>query len=235
MSADIVRLQPRTAGATPLKSEIAGGLRALIRSGRLPLGARISDKQLAADLGISRTPVREALVQLQSEGLVVMRPQSGTFVIDLQADDIRQLCAMRGIIEVGALRFGGERMARESLAQLGFLVGRAAISLRDGDLAQCDELDCEFHEAIVATSANSYLIKAYGGIADQLRALRQRMPREPERMARAIAQHRIIVDLWAAGRTEDAASQLHDHVGNVERLLTAVRAGTATRENDRKA
>ncbi|RAI45632.1 GntR family transcriptional regulator [Rhodoplanes roseus] len=235
MSADIVRLQSRIPGASPLKSEIADRLRALVRSGRLPLGARISDKQLAAELGVSRTPVREALVQLQSEGLVVVRPQSGTFVVDLQADDIRQLCATRGIIEVGALRFGGHGIARESLAQLGFLVGRASVALSDGDLARCDELDCEFHEAIVATSANSYLIRAYGGIADQLRALRQRMPREPDRMARAIAQHRMIVDLWAAGRSEDAAAQLHAHVGHVERLLTAVRSEPATRATDREA
>ena len=219
MAADIVSLATRS--APPSKSAIAEEIRARIRSGRLALGARISDKQIAAELGVSRTPVREALVQLQSEGLVVMRPQSGTFVIDLGADDVRQICATRTVLELGALRLGGEKVPRERLAELGLLIGEASIALGDGDLVGCDELDCAFHEALVAITANAYLVKAYAGISDQLRALRQRMPRGQERMAGAIAQHRRIVDLWVAGRIEAAAAELAAHVGNVERLLTA--------------
>jgi DNA-binding GntR family transcriptional regulator len=221
MSADVVSLVTRKPGAPPSKSAIAEGIRARIRSGQLALGARISDKQVAVEFGVSRTPVREALVQLQSEGLVVMQPQSGTFVIDLAADDVRQICATRSVLEVGALRLGGEKVPTEKLAQMGLLVGQASIALGDGDLARCDELDCEFHEALVAVTANTHLIKAYASISDQLRALRQRMPRGHERMARAITQHRHIIDLWAAGRIETAAAELGAHVGNVERLLTA--------------
>jgi len=168
--------------------------------------------------------VREALVQLQTEGLVVMRPQSGTFVTDLTPTDVHQICATRRILEVGALRLGGEGIPRDRLAQLGLLVGQASIALTDGDLARCDELDCDFHEALIATSANPYLVKTYASISDLLRALRQHMPRSHERMARAITQHRHIIDLWAAGRVDSAATELETHVGNVERLLTS--AGT---------
>jgi DNA-binding GntR family transcriptional regulator len=223
MSADIVSLATRSQGSPPSKSAIAERLRARIRSGELPLGARISDKAIASELGISRTPVREALVQLQSEGLIVMRPQSGTFVTDLTPTDVHQICATRRVLEVGALRLGGENIPRDRLAQLGLLVGQASIALADGELARCDELDCDFHEALIATCANPYLIKTYASISDLLRALRQRMPRNHDRMARAIAQHRYIIDLWAAGRVDGAASELGTHVGNVERLLTAAR------------
>jgi DNA-binding GntR family transcriptional regulator len=87
MSGNIVSLASRHQGS-PSKSAIAEGIRARIRSGELPLGARISDKVIASELGISRTPVREALVQLQTEGLVVIRPQSGTFVTDLTPTDV---------------------------------------------------------------------------------------------------------------------------------------------------
>ena len=182
-----------------------------------------SDKQLAAELDVSRTPVREALVQLQSEGLVVMRPQSGTFVVDLTIEDVRQICATRAILEAGALRLAAATGSADPIGRLGLLVGRAAIALDDGNLVLCDELDCQFHEGIVAASANGYLIRAYRGISDKLRALRHRLPREPGRMARAIAQHRHIIDLWAAGRLDQATEEISSHVLNVARLLTTAR------------
>jgi len=223
MSADVIDLTERKAGAASATG-IARTIRDRITSGDLALGARISDKKIAADLGVSRTPVREALVQLQSEGLVTMRPQSGTYVFDLSADDVRQICAARAILETGALRLGAGDVPADDLARLGLLVGRASIALSDGDLAHCDRLDCAFHEALVAISGNTYLIKAYARIADSLRALRQRMPRNAERMARAIEQHRHIVDLWAAGRIDHAATELAAHFVHVERLLSAVGA-----------
>ena len=114
MSADIVSLASRHQGS-PSKSAIAEGVRVRIRSGELPLGARISDKVIASELGISRTPVREALVQLQTEGLVVIRPQSGTFVTDLTPTDVLQICATRCVLEVGALRLGGEGIPHDDL------------------------------------------------------------------------------------------------------------------------
>src|SRR5690606_10740742 len=140
------------------------------------LGTRISDKDLAARFGVSRTPVREALVLLESEGLVVIKPQSGTFVFDRSPDDIRQIRTARRIIETSAPKLALEKASSVAPAQLGLLIGRASVALDDGDFQRCDELDGEFHETIVGTSGIGYLIKAYAGISDRLRALRQRMP-----------------------------------------------------------
>jgi DNA-binding GntR family transcriptional regulator len=221
MTAEIVRLMPTGRSELPSKTIVAAEIRSRITTGRIALGARISDKQLAAELDVSRTPVREALVQLQSEGLVVMRPQSGTFVVDLTIEDVRQICATRAILETGALRLAAEAGSADPMGRLGLLVGRAAIALDEGDLVLCDELDCQFHEGIVAASANSYLIRAYSGISDKLRALRHRLPREQGRMARAITQHRHVIDLWAAGRLDQAIAELGSHVVNVAGLLTA--------------
>jgi DNA-binding GntR family transcriptional regulator len=222
MTAEIVHLIPSGSTELPSKAIVAAEIRSRITNGRLPLGARISDKKLAAELGVSRTPVREALVQLQSEGLVVMRPQSGTFVFDLTIEEVRDICATRAILEAGAIRLAADAGSADPIARLGLLVGRGAIALDDGDLVLCDELDCQFHEGIVAASANAYLIRAYSGISDRLRALRHRLPRERERMARAIAQHRHIIDLWAAGRLDQATMEIGSHVLNVARLLTAI-------------
>ena len=204
------------------KPVIADLIRDRIIAGRLAMGERIADKQLAADLGVSRTPVREALLQLQSEGLVEIKPQSGTFVFELTASDIAEICALRVILETGAIRSLLSDEMKEALARLGLIVGQAALALEDGDMAQCDALDWQFHESLIAATGNQYLIRAYRGISSQLRALRQRMPRDADRIAQAIAQHRRIVDLCAAGRVDEAVAQISGHVGNVERLLTAI-------------
>ena len=204
------------------KGEIADRIRRRITSGQMALGARIADKQLARELDVSRTPVREALLQLQSEGLVEIRPQSGTFVFDLTVRDIHDICATRAILETGAIRFLLAGSAGETLAELNTLVGHAALALEDGDLQECDALDWRFHENLIAATGNRYLIRAYRGISSQLRALRQRMPATRERVARAIGQHRRLIDLCAAGRSAEAEEQIATHVGNVERLLMAV-------------
>lgn len=205
----------------PSNVAIAREIRLRITGGIFPMGARISDKQLALELAVSRTPVREALVQLQSEGLVVTRPQSGTFVFDLSVEDVREICALRAIIETGALRLADGAGAREHALRLAPLLSQAAIALDDGKLDLCDELDCQFHEGIVAASGNSYMVRAYRAISDKLRALRHRLPRDRERMAGALAQHRRIIDLWSVGRLDQAVAELTAHVGNVERLLVA--------------
>jgi DNA-binding GntR family transcriptional regulator len=223
MPAEIVAL-PTATSQRAAKAHVVAYVRELIRTGAAPLGGRLSDKRISSELGLSRTPVREALLQLQAEGLVVMRPQSGTFVVDLSVDDLRQVCSLREILETGALRIAAQSTSSQEIAELGMLVGRASIALGDGDLALCDLLDCEFHEALISASCNAYLIKSYRCIADQLRALRHRMPRDPQRMAAAIMQHRHVVDLWAAGRVEKSINELGLHVRNVERLLLAVEA-----------
>ncbi len=194
----------------------------MIVSGALALGERLHDKQLAQDMGVSRTPVREGLLQLQSEGLVVIKPQSGTFVFSLSKTDLQDICTARAIIEAGAIRFGLTDGSPDTLATLGALIGRAAVALEDGDLALCDELDWTFHESLVASTGNRFLIKAYAGISAQLRALRHHLPASAERIARAIEQHRRILDLCAAGRPDDAVDQINAHVTNVEHLLARV-------------
>jgi DNA-binding GntR family transcriptional regulator len=204
-----------------LKSRIASKIRDRILSGELALGERLSDKALAVELEASRTPVREALLQLQSEGLVTIRPQSGTFVFDASGAEIGDLCRLRGIYEAGALRAAAERDPEEAIRTLNAIVAKASLALQEGALEECERLDTEFHETLVALSRSALLIRAYRSLSDRVRALRHHLPRDPQRFADAIAQHRRIVDCLAAGRPEQAEREVIAHVGNVHRLLAA--------------
>jgi DNA-binding GntR family transcriptional regulator len=204
-----------------LKSRVAGEIRDRILAGVLELGERLSDKALAAELKASRTPVREALLQLQAEGLVTIRPQSGTFVFEATSEEIGDLCRLRGIYEAGALRQAAGRDPDGTVRSLNAIVARASLALQDADLEECERLDTEFHETLVALSGSPLLVQAYRSLSDRVRALRHRLPRDPQRFAEALAQHRRIVDCLATGRIDQAASEIVAHVGNVYRLLAS--------------
>ncbi|MCU0983459.1 MAG: GntR family transcriptional regulator [Acetobacteraceae bacterium] len=204
---------------SPTKVEIAERLREQIASGALPLGARISDKEIAAALGVSRTPVREALLALEAAGLVTLRRQSGTFVFRPDPAEIASLCAFRAIIEAGAIGLAPD------LPGLGATLvahcDAAAAALARGDHAACEAADTAFHAAVVAASENRDLIAAHRGIADRVRALRHTLPQTEARIGAAISAHRAIAAALAAADREGAAALLARHVEGVAVLLGA--------------
>lgn len=219
--ASVQEYSPESSGG----AGIIEAIRNHIASGKLPMGARIPHREIAAVLGVSGTQVCQALSQLQTEGLVEIRPQSGAFVFDMSVLEMRQLCAARMALEAGAIR--ATRTAA-SVRLLRALVDRAEDALHAGELSRCCDLDSDFHEALVAASGNVYMIRCYRGISDRLRALRQLLPRE--RIGIAIAKHRQIIDLLAAAEPAQAAKALEEHIGNVERSLTV--AGSARAQQD---
>ena len=204
-------------------AHIASQLREHIASGVLPPGTPLFDKALASQLKISRTPVREALLQLRSEGLVVARPQSGTFVFDPDEKEVAEICQVRGILEAGALAVVTEKTLPALKAALAANVAEASAALRGRDYAACDALDAAFHETIVALCGNDLLVQTYRGISNRVRALRNRMPRAHDRFARAVQEHREISRMVSRGEVAAATRQLSAHVEKVEALLLAAR------------
>jgi DNA-binding GntR family transcriptional regulator len=200
-------------------AHIASQLREHIATGVLPPGTPLSDKALASQLNISRTPVREALLQLRSEGLVVARPQSGTFVFDPDEKEVAEICQVRGILEAGALAVVTEEQLPALNAALAANVTDAAAALRQRNYAACDALDAAFHETIVALCGNDLLVQTYRGISNRVRALRNCMPRSHDRYARAVQEHKEISRLISRGDVPAATEKLAGHVRRVEMLL----------------
>lgn len=206
---------PAASDSTPATVDgILATIRDRIVSGELPMGARISGRQIARELGVGPVPLREALVQLQAEGLIETDAECDAFVFDLTAKEMRQLCAARIALEVGATR-ASRTVASARL--LRSIIERAEDAFYAGELARCHELDAEFHEALVAASGNLYMIRYYRVITGRLRVLRQHLPFQ--RLGIAIAQHREIVDMLAADESARAVQALEVHVGQVEHYL----------------
>jgi DNA-binding GntR family transcriptional regulator len=190
--------------------------------GSFAFGERLSDRALAARLGISRTPVREALARLAKEDLVVIRPQSGSFVMTLRAEGVRAVCQMRAILECGALRLAAGNDPEQLAAAVALPLAGGALAVEEGDLRRAAELDSAFHQAIIAAADNPLLIRAYRGIADQVEAIRHRLPLDAARMKQAAAQHRRILDLAITGRLPEAETELATHVQIVQSLTVSI-------------
>jgi DNA-binding GntR family transcriptional regulator len=209
-----------------LSAQAETAIRDSIIRGKFSFGEKLSDRLLAASLGISRTPVREALASLAREGLVVIRPQSGTFVMVLDKDSVRALCEMRTVLELGALRLLADHPERLAIA-VSKRIAAGALAVEAGDVEEAERMDSEFHKAMVHAAENPLLSEAYRVITHKLDAIRYRLPADLERMSRAVEQHRRIVDLTVTGRIEEASAELVAHMKTVEELALQIAGSEA--------
>lgn len=199
---------------------IASQIRDRIADGTFSFGAPISDKELATQLGVSRTPVREALLQLKQEGLVEVRPSRGSYIFEPTLEDLEEICEARGQYEASAARLLTGSKLSLAPTVLTPLLEETEAALKRGDLRSCEQLDTQFHESLIALAGNRYLEDSYSRITTKIRALRHRLPQSPERVRNALSQHRMILALLLEGDREAAAAILTSHVRIVERLLS---------------
>jgi DNA-binding GntR family transcriptional regulator len=202
-------------GTRPTKAEAAYGLvRARILSGELVAGAVIQQGPLARDLGISTTPLREALRRLMSDGLVELDAHRDARVTPLTAEEARDLLEIRRSLDPLAAGLAAERRTRDELE----LIRQAASGLRplrtDPGTAEL-ETHRRFHAAIYTASHNQLLIQTLDGLwdkADRYRRLALQSGRSEEDLARTRADHLALVDAIAARDSETAAAVMLAHV-----------------------
>lgn len=209
-------------GAKPLArpallvDEVVGAIRALIVDGEVGLGERLSENALAARLGVSTTPVREAFALLRREGLVTVKPQSGTYVFALQPGELTQLCELRAALEPAALRLALENGGLKLGATLGSIVKAMETALRRNRTRDYLTLDTEFHSTIVAASGNPYLVGAYGLIESKMAALRNRLGSDPHHMAKSMREHAAVAEAVVRRDFQEANRILIGHIARKE-------------------
>ena len=211
---------------TSLCKLVRDDMLALILKGVLKPGQRINEPDVASRLQVSRVPVREALRELESSGLVVSRKHSGVFVRQLDAAEIRDLYQLRGLLDGFAGRCAANLPAAQREALLLLLDGsvqamRQAAS--DHDVQRYYAENLRFHWAIVESSGNRQLLETYRGIVQKLHLSRLKNLAQDIGMQASVAEH---VELVQALRHADAArceALMAQHVGDAyERLLAAV-------------
>lgn len=195
-----------------LTEKAADAIRARIVFGEIALGASLSENTLASELGVSKTPVREALLQLKSEGLVSIQPQRGSFVFDMSASEVVQLGDLRETLELAALRSAMKHDAPALAEELRAIVADMHKALDRNDAAAYRNLDADFHRAFFERSGNVYMLASYLGIAFRIQALRSRLSANPVLNRASYDEHLKLSKAVKDGRANDAVKLLQQHV-----------------------
>ena len=211
-----------------LAEVVTDRLREDIVGGRHELGAALRETTLARDLGVSRTPIREALMRLEMEGLVVIAPPRGASVFLPSKKELEDICDFRVSLESSALTFAVKRDRPRIAQALQDIVDRMAERCERNDTAGYLDLDTRFHATIFEQCDNSYLSDAYQLIAAKTAALRNRLGDHPKHIAKSFPEHQQIAAAVAAGDIPEALRTIERHMGRKEGSWLLLEALEAT-------
>jgi DNA-binding GntR family transcriptional regulator len=198
--------------SAPTSAVIADRILDAIMDGTLVGGARLSEAHLAARLGVSRGPVREALQRLVAQGVLESHRGRGTFVTTLEPDDVLDVYRCRAVAEGAAIRLVLLRADQHDVTALDAAVDRLRDAAREGTWQQVAEVDLQFHEALVAASGSKRLQRMFATLLVETRMcvlrLRPAYP-VPEDI---VPQHRELVDAIRARDEERALELVRAHM-----------------------
>ncbi|MET9760944.1 GntR family transcriptional regulator [Streptomyces sp. NPDC006372] len=212
-----------------MQGRVIAEMRRRIISGDLPAGANLSEIALAESFGVSRTPVREALKQLQTEGLVEIRPRVGTFVTAPSRREITELFEMKELLEGAAARLFARRGRVPELDRLEQNLVEADAAVAADDKERYAKLVGEFHDLLITGADNHKLEAHYRILMNQLAYSRlvATSLSQPGRALQSDREHHNVVELIIAKDGDSAERVMRDHV-RASRL--ALMAGLAARE-----
>ena len=184
----------------PLRDVVFNTLRQAILKGELKPGERLMEISLAERLGVSRTPIREAMRKLEQEGLVVMIPRRGAQVASITEKDLNDVLEVRIALENMAVEKACSRMTEESLGKLWLAAKSFERTMKDGDLVKLAEADEAFHDIIYCASDNERLIQTLNNFKEQLYRYRVEYLREEVTRNQLVSEHE---ELYRALRERD--------------------------------
>ena len=202
-----------------LPQAAAERLRALIVEGRLAPGTRLNERELSEQLGLSRTPLREAFRLLAAEGLLDQLPNRGVQVAALSREDVRQAFEVMAVLEGLAGELAAARVTTADLADLEALQGELEQAHARRDLPGYYRVNRAIHDRVQAVAGNGLLGRTCETINARLHALRFRSNLNDAKWARAVAEHRAMLDALAA---RDAGGLRHLLVRHLHAKLQAV-------------
>jgi DNA-binding GntR family transcriptional regulator len=196
----------------PLRDVVFNTLRDAILTGKLQPGERLMENQLAEKLGVSRTPIREALRMLELEHLVALTPRKGAQVLDMTEKDINNVLEIRGVLEGLATSVACRKMSPEQLVNLKEKEQKMEQAWLDDELEKVADYDEQFHDIIFMATENDKLIQIYKNLRIQLYRYRMAHAKLESSKAAIISHHRSI--LWAIEnrRSEEGTKVAQEHV-----------------------
>jgi len=232
LSAETFKIDPPKSRA----ALVAQRLRDAIIDGEFGLGEMIPEEMLASSFGVSRTPVREALNQLQGLGLVVVRPQRGSYVFEPSEEDISALCEFRAVIEPAAARLAWHHARDATLATLEEAVADMTAAHKQKNTVRYSRADTRLHEAFVQHCGNPYLQFSYAAAGPRFAALRTHLGAAADVLnPRGLKEHRQLLDLFRKGDFTAFDALMLAHVTSTrDNYVASLKAGHPVYANPAK-
>ena len=200
----------------PLRDVVFNTLRNAILTGELPPGERLMEIKLADKLGVSRTPIREAIRKLELEGLVVNTPRKGAEVANISPEDLRDVLEVRRSLEVLAISLACEKMTEETLALLHENIDAFKHSVDAKATSDIASVDVTFHDIIYKSTGNNRLIQILNNISEQMYRYRFEYIKNKESWNRLVEEHTNIYEAIKNRDKDLAVKSILLHIDNQE-------------------
>ena len=199
----------------PLRDVVFNTLRQAILRGEFKPGERLMEIQLANKLGVSRTPIREAIRKLELEGLVIMIPRKGAEVADITEKSLRDVLEVRKALEELAVQLACEKITQEELEELEQAGENfKKVLKRSKDITEVAEADVRFHDVIYMATDNQKLILLLNNLREQMYRYRVEYLKREEAYPQLIAEHAAIIEYISKGEKKAATDVMCKHIDN---------------------
>jgi DNA-binding GntR family transcriptional regulator len=228
-------MSPARIAQTALYQEVAERLRQRIFSHELPPGTWIDEQALAIDYGISRTPLREALKVLASEGLVTLKPRRGCYVTEISERDLDEIFPLMAMLE-GRGAFEATQKARpDDIGRLESIHGLLEQHAASGDKERFFEANQEFHRAVLELADNRWLQQVIQDLRKVLKLTRLHSLSLEGRLQQSLEEHRAIMAGFKARDAKRAEKAMHDHLLSGREALAKIHAREVDKSNAKAA
>lgn len=200
----------------PLRDVVFNTLRQAILKGELKPGERLMEIQLAQRLGVSRTPIREAIRKLELEGLVTMVPRKGAEVAQITEKSLRDVLEVRGALEELTIQLACSKMNDKVLADLNETHTAFKQAIASKELTKIAECDVDFHDVIYNATQNEKLIQILNNLREQMYRYRMEYIKDPKSHKRLIEEHEEIIRTLKTADADGARKAIRIHINNQE-------------------
>ena len=203
----------------PLRDIVFKTLRDAIITGQFQPGERLMEMKLANEMGVSRTPVREAIKKLEAEGLVIMNPRRGAQVAPINEKDLKDILEIRKALESLSCRIACGKVTQDDIKKLRSINRAVSKAIRENDIPMIVEKDVEFHDAINQITDNARLQKFLGQLKEHLYRYRLEFIKNMENHSSIIEDHERIIEAITQKDAETACKEIEDHIELQERFI----------------
>jgi len=205
----------------PLRDVVFNTLRQAILTGELKPGERLMEIHLANKLGVSRTPIREAIRKLELEGLVTMIPRRGAEVAQITEKSMNDVLEVRRALDALCVELACERITQEDTERLRLACEAFENAVRTGDIKKIARADVELHDIIVQATGNQRLVQLINNLSEQMYRYRFEYIKDSTQHQRLIDEHRMIYESIVKKDKEAASQAAHVHIDNQKKAIIA--------------